>query len=356
MQNMRAFARCLLATAVTLCASAASAGTVNLTFGSTTIDFVSIGNPGNAGKVITGGTFGAVSNPFNMGRSEVSNAEYVTFLNAVAASDPYELYNTAMTSSPTGGINRSGASGSFTYSLKSPSSGSMPANWIGLYDSARFVNWLNNGAPTSVAPGSVDSVINTGAYTLANVLNPATALVRNVGATVFLPTRDEWFKAAYYSQGLNGGSGGYYTYPTASNSLPSISTDPNAVGTNLGYYGQSNSALPMVVDGLANSQSDYGVIGMLGNMWERLETSTSTQSYWNGGWVNMPAGSVGSSSSSNFAGSLTANTNENGFGGFRVAAVPEPSTIMLAILGLVTVGGGEVARRRKARLASALAA
>jgi len=36
--------------------------------------------------------------------------------------------------------------------------------------------------------------------------------------------------------------------------------------------------------------------------------------------------------------------------------VPEPSTIMLAVLGLATVGGGEIARRRKMRLAASLAA
>lgn len=358
-QNLRAFARCAIAAFTALWATAASAGvlSVNVKFGSaTTMDFVPIGNPGNVGKAISSGTFGAVAELYNIGTSEVTNNEYVTFLNAVAASDPLGLYNPAMNSSATGGISRFGSSGSFTYSVKSPTAGNQPVNWVSVYDAARFVNWLNNGAPTSVAPGSVNSVINAGAYTLANVENPGTALVRNIGATAFLPTRNEWYKAAYYSQSLNGGSGGYYNFASGTNTSPSVSTNPLDPATNVGYYGQSNLSIPMIADGLANTQSAYGTVGMLGNVSEWLENSTSTQAYWIGGWFNMPTGNLVSQNSGAFAGALQSTMNQSGAQGFRVAAVPEPSTIMLAVLGLATVGGGEIARRRKMRAAASIAA
>ncbi len=357
--NLRAFARCALVAVATLCSTAASAGvlSVNIRFGSATeMDFVPIGNPGNVGKAISSGTFGAVADLYNIGKGEVTNNEYVTFLNAVAASDPLGLYNSAMNSSATGGISRSGGSGSFTYSVKSPTAGNQPVNWVSVYDAARFTNWLHNGAPTSVAPGSVNSILNAGAYTLANVENPGTALVRNIGAQAFLPTRNEWYKSAYYSQSLNGGSGGYYNYASGTNAAPTVSTNPLDTATNVGYYGQSNLSIPMISDGLANTQSWYGTIGMLGNVSEWLENSTSTQAYWIGGWFNMPTGNLNSQNSGSFAGSLQSSMNQSGAQGFRVAAVPEPSTIMLAVLGLATVGGGEIARRRKMRAAASLAA
>ncbi len=360
-QNLRAFARCAIAAFTALWASAASAGVVSINYGTSTVmDFVPIGNPGNVGKTVgTSGTFGSVATTFNMGRSEVSNTEYITFLNAVAKSDPYGLYNTNMGTFSTGGITRTGSSGSFVYTAKAGFE-NKSANFVNVYSAARFTNWLHNGAPTSVASGLVDSIINNGAYTLANVAIPTAALVRNVGAQAFLPTRDEWFKAAYYSQSLNAGSGGYFRYATSSDTLPAATSTAGDVNTNVAYYGFASSAGPMDVDGLANTVSPYGARGMFGNMAEWLQNSNTTQAFWIGGWYTMPVtGATGPNTFANsdtFAGALQSSTTATASMGFRVAAVPEPSTIMLAVLGLATVGGGEIARRRKARAAAAASA
>src|SRR5262245_2655677 len=72
-----------------------------------TIDWKPIGSPGNAADT-TG--FGAVAYGYQIGTYEVTNGQYVEFLNAKAASDPLGLYNTNMGSGP-GGITRSGVSG-----------------------------------------------------------------------------------------------------------------------------------------------------------------------------------------------------------------------------------------------------
>src|SRR5258705_193055 len=66
-----------------------------------TIPTVPIGNPGNAAdtRYIDSSHpsgVGAVAQPFNIGTTEVTNAQFVALLNAVAASDPYKLYSTAM--------------------------------------------------------------------------------------------------------------------------------------------------------------------------------------------------------------------------------------------------------------------
>ena len=58
-----------------------------------TIDWVSIGNPGNAADN-TG--YGAVGYAYSIDKYEVTNAQYAEFLNVKAASDPLGLYNTSM--------------------------------------------------------------------------------------------------------------------------------------------------------------------------------------------------------------------------------------------------------------------
>ena len=76
---------------------------------SVTIDWVTVGNAGNAADPTTG--YGAVGYIYPIGKYEVTNAQYGAFLNAKASTDSYGLYNPNMGSY---GINRSGSSGSFT--------------------------------------------------------------------------------------------------------------------------------------------------------------------------------------------------------------------------------------------------
>jgi len=347
LENLRAIARCVIAAVAALFAASATANPITTVNG---IGFVTVGDPGNVGKIVGSGTFGSVAQEFAISKTEVTNAQYVAFLNAVAHDDTLGLYNTQMGSNAAGGITRTGSQGTFVYQPTNGTAANQPVNFLSVYSAARFANWLHNGAPANVPTASVNSVVNTGAYTLANISNPGSALIRNPGAQFYLPNRDEWFKAAFYSPALNNGSGGYNLYATNTSSQPSISTDPTAVGTNLGYYGQTNSAIPMNAGGLANSMSYYEVIGMLGNVSEWLENSNATQATWIGGWYNMPAGSLNTWANSNFAGSLQSSMNMTGAQGFRLAAVPvpEPSTIVMAGLGLIAVAGGRFMSRRRA--------
>ncbi|HVZ95197.1 MAG TPA: hypothetical protein VG797_11875, partial [Phycisphaerales bacterium] len=54
---------------------------------SITIPTVPIGNPGNAADPSTGSLYGSVAATYNIGATEVTNAQYAAFLNAVAATD-----------------------------------------------------------------------------------------------------------------------------------------------------------------------------------------------------------------------------------------------------------------------------
>ena len=72
----------LVAATVLLAAGAAQA---------VVIDTVPVGNAGNAADT-TG--YGSVAYTYNIGKYEVTAGQYTAFLNAVAATDTYALYNT----------------------------------------------------------------------------------------------------------------------------------------------------------------------------------------------------------------------------------------------------------------------
>jgi formylglycine-generating enzyme required for sulfatase activity len=185
-----------------------------------------VGDAGNAADPLT--SFGAVTNKFNIGKFEITISQYATFLNSVAQSDPYGLYDGQMTSMPRiAGISRSGNSGSYTYQVIGPSGltpvgasrpGDRPITFVSWFDAARFCNWLHNGATTGAST-------ETGAYTL----NGATTGVftKTPNAKWWIPTRDEWYKAAYYKGGST--NSGYWLYPTQSDTPPAhfIGSEPN---------------------------------------------------------------------------------------------------------------------------------
>ena len=132
----KAIVRGLLAVAVASFVVVAQAdvfnmgGTLNPTTGTWTglasLQFVTVGNPGNAADttvMLNDGTtgYGSVPYVYQMGKYDVTAGQYTAFLNAVAATDTYGLYNyTWPASSATAigcGIIQSGSSGSYTYSV-----------------------------------------------------------------------------------------------------------------------------------------------------------------------------------------------------------------------------------------------
>src|SRR6478609_6822544 len=115
-----------------------------------TIDTVPVGDVGNPNDPALPPSLcqcGAVNYAYNIGKYEVTVGQYAAFLNAVAATDTYGLYNSNMaTNLNVAGLARSGNPGSYTYSvIGSPNH---PITYVSWADAARFVNWLHNGQPT----------------------------------------------------------------------------------------------------------------------------------------------------------------------------------------------------------------
>ena len=126
-----------------------------------TIDWVTVGNPGNTADT-TG--FGAVVATYRISRTEVTNSQYTEFLNAVAAADPNALYDTKMSTSTHGGITQAGSSGTFTYSVKAGFT-NIPVVFVTFLDALRFANWMHNGQP--VGPQGT-ATTEDGAYTITS--------------------------------------------------------------------------------------------------------------------------------------------------------------------------------------------
>jgi len=317
-----------------------------------TIDWVTVGDPGNPNDTINTGTtpnYGAVADSFQIMKYEFTNQQYTDFLNSVAATDTYSLYNASMSSNARGGITQSGASGSYTYAVK-PNFGDKPVNVVSWFDVARVSNWLVNGATGT-------SSTETGAYTLVGGQTSGSAVAVNPGATYFIPTENQWYKAAYYTGGST--NAGYWTYATQSNTGPAaVTAGATGIGSagSTGNFANYNQAAVwngqtgnVTTVGTNGGASAYGALDMNGNVAEWNDLTGSADSYRGTRGGSFLA--LGEANLSSAVGQLRSPSFENGVVGFRLSApvaVPEPSTYAMALAGLAC-GGSSMFRRRRAR-------
>jgi formylglycine-generating enzyme required for sulfatase activity len=348
-----------MATIVAIAVMLLTAGTVqatdvfNMGSGLTSLTMVTVGDPGNA---VDKTGYGAVSYTYQMGKYDVTAAQYCQFLNAVATqSDTYGLYNTYMAGGPgtcSCGITRTGSPGSYSYNTTSSgyssvNNGNFPVNYVTWGDAARFCNWVTNGQPTV----GVENLTTTenGSYYVNGATTDAALMgvTRNANAQYVIPTEDEWYKPAYYKGG--GTNAGYWLYPTKSNTNPSNTL--SSTGTNNANFYNPSSLFSdpvnylTVVGAFAGSPGPYGTYDMGGDVYQWDETGGSDRHlaggdfYIYGGYMQA-GGWVGANPS------MEVDTF-----GFRVAdvgaPVPEPLTMLALSMGIVGLGG-YIRRRRVA--------
>ena len=228
------------------------------------IPFVTVGNPGN--QADARGDKGSVAYEFRIGKYEINNNQYVVFLNSVAAEDPHNLYNTNMMLNAGGGIKRTGAPGEYSYSVK-PGMEHLPVVFVDFNDALRFCNWLHNGQPA----GSQDnSTTEDGAYTITPEGISANNITRNPGARFWLPSDDEWYKAAYHQPYEDDGDpSDFWLYPTRSNDTPF--SEPPPGGANSINACCETGRVSTDVGSYFHSPSYYGTFDQGGNAQEWTE-------------------------------------------------------------------------------------
>ena len=205
--------------------------------------------------------------------------------------------------------------------------GDKPVNYVSWYDAARFANWMMNGQGS----GSTE----VGAYTLSGNTG---IITKNSGANVYLPSEDEWYKAAYYDPTSGAGGGdNYWLHATQSDTAPTLATagstgDIANPGANVANYNQGadwNSQNGNVTTvGSAAANNYFGTADQGGNVSEWNDAVSGSSRGYRGGAFSF--GGFGLLASDR---STVAPSSEFNIIGFRVAsrsiaAVPEPSGLL----------------------------
>jgi formylglycine-generating enzyme required for sulfatase activity len=299
--------RSIIIAAVIPCAvSAALTATVSATI---TLDMIAIGNAGNTADTTT---YGSVSYAYDIGKTEVTTAQYVAFLNATASTvDTYNLYNADMANM--GGIGSGigisqtgGGIANFTYSVTGGGE-NRPVAFVSWFDAARFSNWMTTGQGTTT---------ETGSYTLAGAVSGSTVARNVIVGGYYIPTENEWYKAAYY----NPGTSTYSLFPNGQATITTADANyANAVGTttDVGTY--------------SGDPSSYGTLDQGGNVYEVMTPTIDSDLdlvIRGGAYLNSESRLK---STTRQPGVFT--SDETISTGFRVSVVPEPSSALLAMLG-----------------------
>ena len=272
------------------------------------MEFVAIGNPGNADDT-TGNptTAGKVDYAYQMGKFEVSE-DMITKFNAS---------QTLQITKDTRGTDK-------------------PATSVSWNEAARFVNWLNKSTggyeAYNFTTGGVNDNITP--WTISNLDDyDASNPYRSLRTNYVLPSMDEWYKAAYY----NPVTSTYSDFPNGLDMAPTVVASGTAANT--AVYNQTFHQGPADIT-LAGGLSPYGIMGLGGNVaeWEETEFSLNNSSGLSargirGGFWLSDSLNLSSSSRSNF---VPAGVDNTPLFGFRVAslssdavAVPEPSSLIM---------------------------
>ena len=134
---------------------------------------------------------------------------------------------------------------------------------VSFLDACRFCNWLHNGL------GEGDT--ETGAYTLNGYSGTdGRRIRRNPGARYFVPTEDEWYKAAYFDPRKDAGPG-YWKYPTRSDEKPS--RDPASSNAANWYTDSYVDEIHYFteVGSFPRATSPFGTLDQAGNVYEWTE-------------------------------------------------------------------------------------
>lgn len=254
-------------------------------------DWVTIGDPGNRATIpseVPGQptlSVGAVSYDYRMTRSKLDTAQYAEFVNAYAPfwhGDVGTLMGDFVE-----GVRQGGQV------VYQPIPGfEHCAARIEWQMAARYCNWLQNGK-TNQAGAFESGVYDTSTFNFQPP-NWSAQLTPSPGAKYWIPSYDEWVKAAHYDPNRYGpGQGGYWAYPDASDS-PLTMGLPGEGGQTIGdLLWQTNPFLELGAWPLGQYpqvQSHYGLLDVSAT----VPDYTSHISNYNAALLSMGGSMAGS--------------------------------------------------------------
>ena len=132
-----------------------------------------------------------------------------------------------------------------------------PAVNVSLYEAMKYCNWLTTGDTNSGYYNTPDGGVT---YQANSLSHDAYAVV--YGTTYFVPTEDEWVKAAYWT------GSGYSLYANGTNTVPV--KGGGASGWNYDY---ANSSPNFTRGAVLGTIEQNGTFNMMGNVYEWMEDS-----------------------------------------------------------------------------------
>ena len=240
-----------------------------------------IGSPGNApalpdqfprlldyGEAGRAG-FGRVDYTFRLTQTEVTNTQWLEFVQAYASVHPDEAFSIELT-----------GDNIFPVVLDplNPRYAIIPgeeqaASTMGWFYAARFCNWLHNGKAITV------EAFATGAYDMASFVQVGTGALwegrfqRLPGARFWIPSVHEWTKGMHFDPHRYGPEApGYWLYPTSSDTPP-VPGAPGTPGaqTGAGMYPYPSPWRYFPVGSYPDAQSPWGLLDGSGGEREWVE-------------------------------------------------------------------------------------
>jgi formylglycine-generating enzyme required for sulfatase activity len=319
-----------------------------------TFDWATIGDPGNVAydgefdlpSDFPGDRFsvghGSVDYTYRMSKLEVTTGQWLDFVNrfATQSSSPISFLR-----GRSSGIVGSGPFGNYALNPYVDNAERLPVE-VSFVSSMMYANWLHNRTPDDI------SSLFHGAYQLdfepgENPTIEQVPLEHEPDAKFWIPTLDEWIKAAHYDPDHDGpGEGGYWRYNTTSDTAPV---------TGLPGEGETSAGIRILYEEMGEyidpREIPLGAYPETTSPWGLLDTSGGSQEWTAGLWpvLNQADFRLWGGSGPDVDGTdndeislgfrLFANANVSsvlGSSGLRLAsAIPAPGAIMVVTIGAV---------------------
>ncbi len=176
---------------------------------------------------------GSVGYAYRISKLEITSAQWLEFINTFAPQSDDPLF--FLRPSFSGIIDvPNGPAGVYQLDPSVKQAGQLPVMGITWREAAMYCNWLHNGKSKDW------SAIQNGAYDVSTFGQKYPFFfdqpTHSPDAKFWIPTLDEWMKAAHYDPNMSGqGKGGWWDYPNGTNT-PLIPGPPGSGQTSAGPF------------------------------------------------------------------------------------------------------------------------